>query len=71
MTMSPQERVLIAGAAAYAQSFKRVPPPTREELEAELDELPTEMRNAITAALWSHPYDAFVSAVRQQLVKPV
>ena len=66
-----KQRVLKAGAAAYAQAFGRVPPSNREALEAELDEQPTEVRNSITAALWAHPYTTFVDAVRRALVKAV
>lgn len=66
-----RQRVLQAGAAAYAQAFGRVPPASRGEVEAELDEQPTEIRNSVTAALWAHPYDAFVEAVRRALVKAV
>ncbi len=71
MDASSRERVLKAGAAAYAEAFSRVPPKDRVDLEAELEDVATELRNAITAALWSHPYDVFVDAVRRQLVKPV
>ena len=71
MDPAARQRVLTAGAAAYAQTFSRVPPKDRVDLEAELEELATELRNAITAALWAHPYDVFVDAVRRQLVKPV
>jgi hypothetical protein len=49
-----KQRVLVAGAHAYAQAFSRVPPGTRRELESQLDlddELATEVKNAVTAAL--------------------
>lgn len=71
MDAAAKARVLAAGAAAYAQTFARVPPKTRPELENQLEDLETEIRNAITAALWSHDYDTFVGAVRRALVKPV
>ncbi|MBL8956895.1 MAG: hypothetical protein JNK82_39340 [Myxococcaceae bacterium] len=71
MDDAAKQRVLKAGAAAYAQAFGRVPPNEREALEHELDELATELRNAITAALWAHPYVTFVDAVRRALVKAV
>jgi hypothetical protein len=71
MDAAARQRVLQAGAAAYAQAFSRVPPNDRVDLEAELEDQPTEVRNAITAALWSHPYDVFVGAVRRALVKAV
>lgn len=71
MDAEARQRVLQAGAAAYAQAFSRVPPKDRVDLEAELEDQPTEIRNAVTAALWSHTYDAFVDAVRRVLVKAV
>jgi hypothetical protein len=71
MDEAAKKRVLAAGAAAYAQALKRAPPASQADLEAELDDLPTEIRNAITAALWSHSYDVFVEAVRRALVKSV
>ena len=69
-----KQRLLIAGAHAYAKAFSRVPPSTKLALENELagdDELPNDVKNAVTAALWSHPYDEFVAAVRRALVKAV
>ena len=63
--------MLKAGASAYAEVFSRVPPKNRHDLEAELEDVETGLRNAITAALWAHPYDVFVDAVRRVLVKPV
>lgn len=71
MDAAARERVLKAGAAAYVEAFSRVPPKSRHELEAELEDVETGLRNAITAALWAHRYDVFVDAVRRVLVKPV
>lgn len=71
MDAAAKERVLKAGAAAYAEAFSRVPPKNRLDVEGELEDLETGLRNTITAALWAHPYDVFVAAVRRQLVKPV
>lgn len=71
MDEAARQRVLQAGAAAYAQAFGRAPPTDRGALEAELEGAPTDLRNSVTAALWAHPYDAFVEAVRRALVKAV
>lgn len=71
MDAAARERVLKAGAVAYAEAFSRVPPKNRLDLEGELEDVETGLRNAITAALWAHPYDVFVDAVRRVLVKPV
>jgi hypothetical protein len=66
-----QDRTLVAGASVYAKRFSRVPPLERLDLEAELEALPAEERNAITLALWSHPYEVFRDAVRRELLRPV
>jgi hypothetical protein len=62
---------LIAGAAVYARRFLRVPPLERLDLEAELEGLPAEERNAVTLSVWSHPYEVFRDAVRRELLRPV
>ncbi len=71
VNQASKKRVLIAGAEAYAQAFGRVPSAGRDDIEAEMEDQPTEIRNAVIAALWAYSYEAFVDAVRRALVKAV
>ena len=69
--MPEPDRILVSGASTYARRFSRVPPLERLDLDAELEDLPTEERNAVTLALWAHSYEVFRDAVRRALLRPV
>ena len=71
MDEKAKERLLLAGAAAWAQTFHRAAPADQSTLEAELEDAPDDVRTSVTSALWSHSYDDFCQAVRRQLLKPV
>ncbi len=67
-----KRRLLTAAAEAYARSYGRVPPESREALEDELDrQTDGGLRTTVTEALWWTSYDEFRRAVQAALLRPV